>query len=64
MRVLVIDALWYVAVHSKLMRLGVVRDFPGHERDDVFVWTDPTMDAKEIIETFARRSSTPSTTAL
>jgi DDE superfamily endonuclease len=56
-RVLVIDALWYVAAHSELVRLVVVRDFPGHERDDVFVSTDPTMLAKSIIETFARRWS-------
>ena len=56
-RVLVIDALWYVAAHSELMRLVVVRDFPGHERDDVFVSTDPSMDATSIIETFARRWS-------
>ena len=56
-RVLVIDALWYVAAHSELVRLVVVRDFPGHERDDVFVSTDPTITAKSIIETFARRWS-------
>jgi hypothetical protein len=53
----VIDALWYVAARSELVRLVVVRDFPGHERDDVFVSTDPSMDAKSIIETFARRWS-------
>lgn len=57
LRVVVIDALWYVAARSALVRLVVVRDFPGHERDDVFVSTDPTMDAKSIIETFARRWS-------
>jgi DDE superfamily endonuclease len=56
-RVVVIDALWYVAARSELVRLVVVRDFPGHERDDVFVSTDPSMDAKVIIETFARRWS-------
>jgi hypothetical protein len=56
-RVVVIDALWYVAAHSDLVRLIVVRDFPGHERDDVFVSTDPTMGAKVIIETFAKRWS-------
>jgi len=55
--VLVIDALWYVAARSELMRLVVVRDFPGHERDDVFVSTDPNMDAKTIIERFAQRWS-------
>jgi hypothetical protein len=56
-RIVVIDALWYVAAHSELVRLVVVRDFPGHERDDVFVSTDPTIDAKVVIETFARRWS-------
>lgn len=56
-RVYVIDALWYVAARSELVRLVVVRDFPGHKRDDVFVSTDPTMDAKSIIETFAKRWS-------
>ena len=56
-RVLVIDALWYVAAHSKVVRLVVVRDFPGHERDDVFVSTDPTMSPKSVIETFAQRWS-------
>jgi hypothetical protein len=56
-RVVVIDALWYVAARSELVRLVVVRDFPGHERDDVFVCTDPALDAKSIIETFARRWS-------
>jgi hypothetical protein len=54
-KVLVIDALWYVVAGSELVRLVVVRDFPGHERDDVFVSTDPTMDAKTIVETFALR---------
>ena len=54
-RVLVIDALWYVAAGSELMRLIVVRDFPGHERDDVFVSTDPTLSAKTIIERFSER---------
>lgn len=50
-----IDALWYIAAGSELVRLVVVRDFPGHERDDVFVCTDPTMSPQTIIETFANR---------
>jgi hypothetical protein len=54
-KVFVIDALWYIAAGSELVRLVVVRDFPGHERDDVFVSTDPTMTAKAIIETFGDR---------
>jgi len=55
--VLVIDALWYKAAHSELIRLVVVRGFPGHERDDVFVCTDTSISAREIIETYARRWS-------
>ncbi len=56
-RVLVIDALWYVAGGSELMRLVLVRGFPGHKRDDVFVSTDEAMSAADIIETFALRWS-------
>ena len=56
-RALVINALWYVAGGSELMRLVLVRGFPGHERDDVFVSTDETMSAADIIETFALRWS-------
>jgi hypothetical protein len=54
-RVLVIDALWYVAAGSELVRLLVVRGFPGHEKDDVFVCTDPRVEAKTIIETYSER---------
>ena len=56
-RVLVIDALWYVAAGSELIRHVVVRDFPGHERDDVFLSTDPSLSAQAIIESFALRWS-------
>jgi hypothetical protein len=56
-RLLRIDALWYVAGGSERLRLVLVRDFPGHERDDVFVCTDPTMSAESIIEAFALRWS-------
>jgi hypothetical protein len=52
---LVIDALWYRAAGSELMRLVVVRGFPGHEKDDVFVCTDPKVSAKDIIEAYSRR---------
>lgn len=57
LRVLVIDALWYVAAGSELIRHVVVRGFPGHERDDVFVSTDATLSPRGIIESFARRWS-------
>jgi len=52
---LVINALWYRAAGSELVRLVVVRGFPGHERDDVFVSTDPKLSAKTIIEGYAQR---------
>jgi hypothetical protein len=55
LRVLVIDALWYVAAGGELVRLLVVRGFPGHEKDDVFVSTDPLLHAQTIIETFSER---------
>lgn len=55
--VLVIDALWYVAAGSELIRQVVVRGFPGHERDDVFVCTDVSQSACAIIEGFSKRWS-------
>jgi hypothetical protein len=54
LRVRVIDALWYVAAGSELVRLVLVRDFPGHEKDDVFVSTDPTLSPQHIIESFSK----------
>ena len=56
-KVLVIDALWYVATGSELARLIVVRDFPGHEKDDVFVSTDPKLSPRHIIASFSKRWS-------
>jgi hypothetical protein len=54
-RGLVIDALWYVAAGSELMRLVLVRGFPGHGHDDVFVSTDTAMSPRDIIEAYSRR---------
>lgn len=56
-RVLVIDALWYIATGSEVARLIVVRDFPGHEKDDVFVSTDPKLSARHSISSFSKRWS-------
>src|SRR5262249_25304202 len=56
-RVLVIDALWYVVAGGELIRLVVVRGFPGHGRDDVFASTDTTLTPVQIIEAFSRRWS-------
>ena len=57
LRVLLIDALWYRVARSELVRLVVVRGFPGHREDDVFASTDPTLDVNIIIERFALRWS-------
>lgn len=56
-RVLIIDALWYTVARSELVRLVVVRGFPGHDKDDVLFCTDPSMSSKDIIETFTMRWS-------
>lgn len=56
-KVLTMDALWYVAAGGELMRLVLVRGFPGHDHDDVFVCTDPKMEPREIIETYSLRWS-------
>jgi hypothetical protein len=45
LRIRVIDASWYIAAGSAVVRLVLVRDFHGHEKDDVFVSTDPTLAA-------------------
>jgi hypothetical protein len=57
LKVLVIDALWYVAAGGELVRLVVVRGFPGHEKDDVFVSTDPKLSPRHIICSFSKRWS-------
>ena len=56
-QVLIIDALWYAVAGSEPMRLIVVRGFPGHERDDVLVCTDPSMSPVQIIEGYCKRWS-------
>jgi DDE superfamily endonuclease len=53
--VLVIDALWYIVSGSESIRHVVVRGFPGHEHDDVFVCTDSEISPQQVIETYARR---------
>ena len=55
--VLLIDAVWYIVTGSEVVRLVLVRGFPGHERDDVLFCTDRALDAKAIIELFAQRWS-------
>ena len=44
-----------MAAGSELVRLLVVRGFPGHDKDDVFVSTDPAQQPAAIIEVFSER---------
>jgi len=54
-RVKVFDALWYVVGHSRPLRFVVIRNWPGHAKDDVLVSTDRTLGAIEIIELYCKR---------
>lgn len=56
-RVKVFDALWYKVGRGRIMRFVVVRDWPGHEKDDVLVSTDLTLGAAEIVEGYCLRWS-------
>jgi len=56
-RVQVFDALWYIVGGSRVMRFVLVRDWPGHKKDDVLVSTDLTLSAKDIIEGYCERWS-------
>ncbi|WP_437577691.1 transposase [Sorangium sp. So ce887] len=60
-KVMTLDALWYSVARSELVRLVVVRGFPGHIDDDVLVSTDPTMVPRDIIEHYAKRWSLEAT---
>lgn len=54
-QVLVFDALWHKSGRGCFLRLVVIRDWPGHEKDDVLICTDTTKSAKWIIETYCLR---------
>lgn len=56
-RVQVFDALWYKVGHTKRMRFVLVRDWPGHKKDDVLVSTDVELSATQIIEGYCERWS-------
>ena len=57
LRVQVFNALWYKVGGGRMMRFVLVRDWPGHKKDDVLVSTDLTLDAKDIIEGYCERWS-------
>ena len=56
-QILAFDALWYTVAHRKLVRFVVIRDWPGHAKDDVLVCTDTTRDARWIISAYCLRWS-------
>lgn len=56
-QVQVFDALWYIVGGGRKLRFVLVRDWPGHKKDDVLVSTDLTLSAKDIIEGYCQRWS-------
>jgi hypothetical protein len=54
-RIVTLDALWYGALRSHLVRMVVVRDPSGRRRDEAFFCTDLDRDAAFILETSSRR---------
>ena len=56
-RVQVFDALWYIVGGGRKLRFVLIRDWPGHAKDDVLVSTDLTLSAKDIIEGYCQRWS-------
>jgi len=53
----VFNALWYKVGGGRQMRFVIIRDWPGHAKDDVLVSTDLTLSAKDIIEGYCQRWS-------
>ena len=53
----VFDALWYIVGADPMMRFVIIRDWPGHAKDDVLVSTDLTLGAQDIIEAYCQRWS-------
>ncbi len=56
-QVQVFDALWYQAARERLLRFVLIRGWPGHDKDDVLVSTDRTLNAAQIIEAYCLRWS-------
>jgi hypothetical protein len=54
-RVKVFEALWYVVGHKRVLRFVVIRDWPGHTKDDVLMSTDLSLDAAAIIALYCKR---------
>lgn len=56
-QVQVFDALWYRVARGRVLRLVLVRGWPGHKKDDVLVTTDLTMSVSDIISEYCTRWS-------
>ena len=54
-QVITFDALWHKSGRGCFLRFVVVRDWPGHKKDDVLLCTDTSRSAKWIIETYCLR---------
>jgi hypothetical protein len=54
-QVFTLDALWYGALRSQLIRIVVVRDPSRRRRDEAFFCTDLDREAAFILETYSRR---------
>jgi hypothetical protein len=53
----VFDALWYIVTRERLVRFVLIRNWPGHDKDDVLVTTDLSLDARTVIQTYCCRWS-------
>jgi hypothetical protein len=56
-KVIVFNALWQKRGKGNFLRFAVIRDWPGHDKDDVLICTDTTRSAEWIIETYCLRWS-------
>ena len=54
-KVLVFDALWQKRGAGIFVRFVVIRDWPGHDKDDVLICTDTKKTGTWIIETYCQR---------
>lgn len=54
-RVKVFDALWYIVGGGRVMRFVLIRDWPGHDHDDVLFSTNLNLDAENIITDYCLR---------
>jgi Transposase DDE domain len=54
-QVFTLEALWYGALRSQLIRIVVVRDPSGRRRDEAFFCTDLDRDAAFILESYSQR---------